>query len=149
MQDIELIIDKPKALNMQNKLTSFSFTFVLWLILFYLWQPLISLIAWGFGFKIFYEHMIILGGLEGFIEMLSIYFTIISILGGGLLLWAYTNKLRFRGKVRRTNMDKVTSVDVATYFKISKKKHDLWMKQKNISIAITDDFQIFVKINKN
>ena len=149
MQDIELIIDKPKALNMQNKLTSFSFTFVLWLILFYLWQPLISLIAWGFGFKIFYEHMIILGGLEGFIEMLSIYFTIISILGGGLLLWAYTNKLRFRGKIRRSNMDKVTSVDVATYFKISKKKHDLWMKQKNISIAITDDFQIFVKINKN
>ncbi|HFC29834.1 MAG TPA: poly-beta-1,6-N-acetyl-D-glucosamine biosynthesis protein PgaD, partial [Oceanospirillales bacterium] len=40
MQDFELIINKPKALNLNNKITSVSVTFVFWIILFYLWQPL-------------------------------------------------------------------------------------------------------------
>lgn len=147
MKDIELIINKPHALRLQNKLTTISFTFVMWMIIFYLWQPLISLIAWSFGFKVFYEHMVILGGFEGFFQMLTIYFWTVFVLGGGLILWAYTNKLRFRGKVRRTNKNNVTAVDIAGFFKVDEKSQRQWQNEKNLTIAITQDNQITVTTN--
>lgn len=148
MKEIELIINKPHALNIQNKLTSISFTFVMWVVIFYLWQPLISLIAWSFGFKIFYEHMIILGGFEGFFEMFKIYISTIFILGGGLILWAYSNKLRFRGKIRRTKTNKVTAIDIAGFFQVDENDQSQWKNEKNLTITITEANQITVATNK-
>ena len=92
--------------------------------------------------------MIILGGYEGFFKLLSTYLIIIGVLGGSLITWAYINKLKFTGKVRRTNMKAVSSVDISIFFQIKKEDHGQWKKQKNLNIAITDDLKITVKTNK-
>ena len=147
MQDFELIINKPKALNLNNKITSVSVTFVFWIILFYLWQPLISLIAWAFGFKVFYEHMIILGGYEGFLEMLFIYLVVILALGGTLIAWALYNKIRFRNKTHRRTVDVVTPKDIADFFKVDAKLQEKKKKKKNLTIFITEENEITVRKN--
>jgi len=147
MQQIQLIINKPQALNLQNKITSVSITFVFWIVLFYLWQPLISLIAWSFGFKVFYEHMIILGGFEGFLEMLTLYVVIISILGGTLISWALYNRFRFKNKTKRGVVDCVSPQDMADFFKVDANLQMKWKKEKNLTVFITEENAITVKKN--
>ncbi len=148
MQEIQLIINKPHALNRKNRLTSASLTFIFWLMLFYLWQPLISLIAWGFGFKVFYEHMIILGGFEGFLEMLSFYLLVISIMSSLLIMWAIYNRLRFKNKTKRQATTTVSAQDMADFFKVNADLQHQWKTKKNLTIFITPENAITVKTNQ-
>jgi len=148
MMEFELIIDKPQSLRKRDKYTSLSITLIFWFILFYLCHPVISLIAWIFGIELFYEHMIVLGGADGFMQLLFKYFFSILLLGGGLIAWALYNKLRFKKKVRRSVSTKINSQDVSDYFKISCEDHQNWKKSKNILINISDELVIKAKINK-
>jgi biofilm PGA synthesis protein PgaD len=147
MKNFELIIEKPEVLRKRDKYTSVSITLIFWFILFYLWHPVISLLAWVFGIKLFYEHMIVLGGADGFMQMLFKYLLSISILGGGLILWALYNKFRFRKKVRRAGSSEINSQDVAEYFKISSEDHENWKSSKNMLINISDELVIKATIN--
>lgn len=138
----DFIIDKPEALRTHHKLTAYSLTFIFWFAIVYLWQPLISLIAWAFGYKIFYEHMIILGGYYGFLELLLFYVITIFILGAIFLLWAKVNQWRFRGKDKRAKSKDVQQSVVAEHYGVSADQHQQWMQQKQITILVTEDFQI-------
>ncbi len=97
----ELIIDRPDLVRPGQKLTAMGITLFFWGLLFYLWQPLLSLIAWGLNIHLFYNHMILLGGHRVFLRLLTFYLSVIACLGGGLILWARINQWRFRGKERR------------------------------------------------
>ncbi|WP_223668859.1 poly-beta-1,6-N-acetyl-D-glucosamine biosynthesis protein PgaD [Kangiella shandongensis] len=138
----ELIIEKPEALRTHHKVTYVSLTFVFWLIIFYLWQPLISLVAWSFGFKFFHEHMIRLGGYQGFLELLLIYLQVIAGLGIVFLSWAKINEWRFRGKNRRTQVARVRHNEVAEYFKVDVDSLRQMIQQKNIALRITDEMEV-------
>lgn len=138
----ELIIDKPEALRTHHKVTYISLTFVFWLIIFYLWQPLISLVAWSFGFKFFHEHMITLGGYQGFLEILLIYVQVVVGLGIIFLSWAKINEWRFKGKNRRTQVARVRHSEVAEYFKVDADSLRQMVQQKNITLRITDEMEI-------
>lgn len=137
MQD--LIIDKPDALKTHHKVTYLSVTFIFWAITFYLWQPLISMVAWYFGFELFYNHMIELGGYKEFANILLIYLQIIVLLGAIFLTWAKVNERRFRGKNRRKLVAVVTDSDVASYFKVDVKELKQLMEQKTLALDISDD----------
>ena len=148
MNQSSLIIDNRMALKTHHKVTSVGITLIFWAVIFYLWQPLISMVAWAFGFKVFYEHMIILGGFEGFVEMLARYALIISLLGGGLLLWAIVNKKRFKNKIRRASGIKVDSESISNFFKVDTYDRVDWVNAKNLNISISDDSEISCSINK-
>lgn len=96
-----LIINHPELVKSGQRLTALGVTLFFWAALLYLWQPLLSLLAWGLNIKLFYNHMIVLGGYHSFLNLLAFYATVIAILGGGLILWARINLWRFRGKERR------------------------------------------------
>ncbi|ACV26594.1 poly-beta-1,6-N-acetyl-D-glucosamine biosynthesis protein PgaD [Kangiella koreensis] len=134
-----LIIDKPEALKTHHKITYLSVTFIFWAITFYLWQPLISLIAWYFGFELFYNHMIELGGYKEFADILLIYLQVIVLLGAIFLAWAKINERRFRGKNRRKLVSVATDSDVASYFKVEGKLLKEMMEKKVLSLDISDD----------
>lgn len=97
-----LIIDRPDWVRPGEKLTALGITLVFWGALLYLWQPLLSILAWGLNIHLFYNHMIVMGGYHAFLNLLVFYAIVIGILGGGLILWARINQWRFRGKNRRT-----------------------------------------------
>lgn len=99
-----LIIDRPDWVRPGEKLTALGITLLFWGALLYLWQPLLSLLAWGLNIHLFYNHMIVMGGYHAFLNLLVFYAAVIGILGGGLILWARVNQYRFRGKNRRTGI---------------------------------------------
>jgi biofilm PGA synthesis protein PgaD len=108
----KLIIDRPDLVPSGQKLTAWSITLFFWGALLYLWQPLLSLIAWGLNINLFYNHMILLGGYRTFLHLLTFYLIVIALMGGGLILWARINLWRFRGRERRvgqgnTRIDKL------------------------------------------
>ena len=49
-----LIIEAPGLQSLKHRFSSSLFTFFFWAAWFYLWQPIISILAWAFGFKFFY-----------------------------------------------------------------------------------------------
>ena len=105
-----LIINHPELVKSGQRLTALGITLFFWAALLYLWQPLLSLLAWGLNIKLFYNHMVVLGGYHAFLDLLKFYAMVIAILGGGLILWARINLWRFRGKDRRRGR---TSTDMA------------------------------------
>lgn len=100
-QKESLIIDRPDWVRPGEKLTALGVTLLFWGALLYLWQPLLSLLAWGLNVHLFYNHMIVMGGYQAFLNLLLFYGIVIGVLGGGLILWARINQWRFRGKNRR------------------------------------------------
>ena len=143
MADIkEFIIDRPESLRIHHKVTALSLTFIFWFITFYLWQPLISLIAWALGFEVFYQQMIVEGGFKGFIDLVLIYGGIIVSLGIGFLLWAKVNQWRFRGKEKRTQPVAINAQQVADYFQIDYSIYQEWAEQKNITLLVENRFKV-------
>lgn len=137
-----LIINKPEELQYHHKITAVSLTFVFWFIIFYLWQPLIALVAWAFGFKLFYEHMVILGGFSGFLKLIVIYTLVVIALGIVFILWAKINQWRFRGKCKRKAIPNISDQDIQEYFKVTPEQFASWKQKKNLTIDIDDDFVI-------
>ncbi|HID70800.1 MAG TPA: poly-beta-1,6-N-acetyl-D-glucosamine biosynthesis protein PgaD [Desulfobacterales bacterium] len=117
-----LIINKPDLKNMPLLFGEGMLTILFWGVWFYLWLPVVSMLAWWLGFKFFYRHMVELGGFSGFIQFLDVFFSGIFLLCGALALWSLYNLKRY-GSYRRRNQIMTTDMDnLAVYFNISSEK---------------------------
>ncbi|MDX1762724.1 MAG: poly-beta-1,6-N-acetyl-D-glucosamine biosynthesis protein PgaD [bacterium] len=114
-----LIIERPDLQTLWQKYSYGFFTALAWTIWLYLWLPLVSLIAWLFGVQVFYEHMILLGGYRGFLQLLTLYGSAVLFIAVVLIVWALSNQIRFRGKERRAPIPPATQEETARFFKIS------------------------------
>jgi len=138
----DLIINRPEHLSTRKKIADASITLLFWALLIYMWQPLISMLAWCFKIKIFYDHMIILGGYKDFSELLLIYSLIILALGGMLIVWAKINQFRFRGKENRKFIELVTVEREAEYFKLDALNLTQWKQYKNCRVQLNQQGEI-------
>ena len=140
--DNDLIIDSPQ---LQKPLTKFSYaflTFLFWLLWVYLWVPLFSALAWLFGARLFYEHMIVLGGYEGFLQLMGWYALAIVVISAVLIVWALYNQLRFRGRERRRFVEPVTVYELSSFFHVDPNGLARWRESKRIRISIDDNGKI-------
>ena len=143
-----LIIDRPELVKSGERFTAWGITLFFWGVLLYLWQPALSLLAWAFNINLFYKHMVVLGGFEGFLVLLQNYAIVIACLGGGLLLWAKINEWRFRGKVRRAQVSEINTHQLAEYFAVSEPSLAVWQTAKVLYVQMTLDGQHIEIINK-
>lgn len=148
MNASELIISKPDELSKLKKIGDFTATMFFWALIFYLWQPIISLIAWSFGVKLFYEHMVVLGGSEELLLIIGVYAFWISIFGFLLIFWAKSNQWRFQNKSNRKSSPLVTSEMIASHYMIKDKVHEKIKGARNVSLWISDEFDITSRVNK-
>jgi poly-beta-1,6-N-acetyl-D-glucosamine biosynthesis protein PgaD len=88
----------------------------------YLWMPLITLFAWWVGAKLFHTHFIKFEGASGLFDKLGLYALIIFLLSATLIMWAYIEQLRFKGKHRRKVGSAVTVEQVAHKYQINEHK---------------------------
>ena len=137
-----LIIDNSGSLNSSQKLTTASITLVFWGALFYMWQPLFSAIAWAFNIKLFYDHMIVLGGYAAFFSLTSIYVAVAGTMMMALYVWAKINQFRFRGKDKRKQMPEVSATKMASAFFVDEEELASWQDAKNVVIHLDDDGRI-------
>ncbi|MCG8672368.1 MAG: poly-beta-1,6-N-acetyl-D-glucosamine biosynthesis protein PgaD [Pseudomonadales bacterium] len=137
-----LIIDEKTLLSTSEQLAAKGITLAFWFAMFYLWQPLISMVAWFFNIKLFYDHMIILGGYKGFFEILALYLLIITLLGGTLILWGKINQWRFRGKERREPQPEASNQEIADFFRVDDCQLSEWQTYKNATVVFDKDHHV-------
>jgi len=96
-----LIINDPDLKSMPVIFGEGILTIVFWGLWFYLWLPLISALAWLFGFHILYSYIVELGGLEGFLRQLNVFCSGIVMSSAMLVLWSFYNLKRYGAYNRR------------------------------------------------
>lgn len=113
-----LIIEAPSLQSLRQRYAYALITLIFWIVWFYLWIPVISLIAWLLGVEIVYQEMVLFDGLRGLLDLLGWYGLVIAVIAlfyGG---WALYNQLRFRGKMRRREPADVEALELADVFDI-------------------------------
>ncbi|MCP5107617.1 MAG: poly-beta-1,6-N-acetyl-D-glucosamine biosynthesis protein PgaD [bacterium] len=114
-----LIIETPQLQTLKHRFSSSLITFFFWAAWFYLWLPVISLLAWLAGIRFFYDHMVGLGGAKGFVQILLIYLAAVLLIGLIFFAWAYYNNKRFKYKKRRGAIWKIGFTNLAERYKLN------------------------------
>ena len=110
------IIVAPERQSKTQRTLGQALTLGFWLFWVYLWLPLISLLAWLFGFQLFYERIFVQQGFQRLLDILPVAAAGVLILSGGLLIWAVYNYLKFRHRHRRTHVERVEPNEIALHF---------------------------------
>jgi biofilm PGA synthesis protein PgaD len=137
-----LIINRPDLVPSTQKWTAWGITLFFWGALAYLWQPLLSLIAWGFNIRLFYNHMILLGGYHTFLQLVWFYLKVIAVLGGGLILWARINQWRFRGKERRQSLGDTDIHRLLTTYGVSSVELNAASQSRIVTVGFATNGQL-------
>jgi len=128
----KLIISRPDLQTFRQRWYSSVITLLFWLIWIYLLSPLISLIAWVFGIKIFYDTMISLGGYKTFFRVFGVYLLAVFIIALIYFGWAIYNRERFKNRERRHKFLSISCVELSSFFKISEEQVQNCKKSKRI-----------------
>jgi biofilm PGA synthesis protein PgaD len=129
-----LIIEHPEWQTPKQKYFIGFVTLGFWMLWFYLWAPLISLIAWLFGIHVFQYQMIELGGYKGVLRLMTNYAIVIVVMGGSLILWATYNIQRFGGMDRRLIRPLVSTEILAKKLNIDADYLEILQKTQVINI---------------
>ncbi|CAN5747566.1 hypothetical protein BH20PSE1_BH20PSE1_25230 [soil metagenome] len=127
-----LVIERPDLQAWRQKYGYAVLTFAFWGLYLYLWQPLLSLVLWSFGFGLAYEQMLNLGGFRGLLDLLGFYVSIIIALSAVFLGWAWINYLRFRGADRRRAAPAVNPREIAQFFNVAPENLIQWRACKSL-----------------
>lgn len=110
-------------------------TLVFWAFWFYLWLPVLALLAWMLGVQQAFKYMIVLEGYHEVIRLLGIYSLIVLLLGGGLVLWAVYNIIRFRGIENRITALPVTPAEIEQYFGHHQTSVARWQNEQRLYVT--------------
>ena len=123
-------LQSPRQLTLYGALT-----LAFWAFWFYLWLPVLALFAWALGVQQAFKYMVILGGYHDVIKLLAIYSMIILLLGGGLVLWAIYNIIRFRGVENRNANLPVTPKEIGRDFGQDPELVARWQKERRLYVT--------------
>ncbi|MGB1092396.1 MAG: poly-beta-1,6-N-acetyl-D-glucosamine biosynthesis protein PgaD [Oceanobacter sp.] len=142
MKNEDLIINRPDWVTKGQHVTAVGATLFFWFALFYLWQPAISLVAWAFNVKLFYSHMVVLGGYETLLDVWVSYALVISLMGGSLILWAKINEWRFKGVERRKHIPVAADEAISETFGVEPDQLRGWRSMKSVILDIDENSQV-------
>jgi biofilm PGA synthesis protein PgaD len=97
-----LIIDRPALVPLSRRVGWGLVTLFFWAVWVYLWMPLVTLAAWSFGLYRVYSEFRWEAEVMELKRLAVLYLIVACALGGSLLLWAFTEYMRFRNSSRRS-----------------------------------------------
>lgn len=112
-----LIIEKPSLAPLPSRLGWGVATAFFWAVWVYLWMPLVTLVFWLFGVRLFgtFVDHTLQTDWRKFAHLVVIYAVVVCAMGGALLVWARIEFMRFRSVNRRTKPVPVSVEEVAEY----------------------------------
>ena len=137
-----LIIDRPDLKSMPLVLGEGILTVLFWGFWFYLWLPLVSLLAWGFGLQIFYKQMVALGGFTGFIQHLNVFLSGVALVSGAIAVWSLYNLKRYGFYNRRNHLLKTDMDQLAATINMPIQKLTEIQQGKHIVFSFAEDDSI-------
>ena len=129
------LIERPDLQSPRQRTLYGALTLVFWGIWFYLWLPLLALLAWSLGVQQAFKYMVVLGGYQDVLSLLGIYSLIILGLGGALVAWALYNIIRFRGLERRIGVGPVTPLEIGRYFQSDPVSVSRWQGGRRLYVT--------------
>lgn len=137
-----LIIESPSLQELRQRYAFAALTFVFWVVWFYLWIPLVSLVAWLFGFELLYDEMILFDGLRALRDLLGWYALVIFLLGFSLGAWAWYNLKRFGVREKRRQAPAVTPLEIAERFGLAEEEVAALKTARRIVFSHDDDGRV-------
>lgn len=128
------IIHRPEWQSRRQRTLYAAITLVFWAAWFYLWMPVMTFIAWLFGFRLAYEHMIGLDGYLGLANLLGVYALVIAIMGSSLIAWALYNYFRFKGVERRAARPAVDISMLCDSYRVDHQRLAQWQQAHRLVI---------------
>ena len=119
-----------------------ALTLAFWAFWFYLWLPVLALLAWALGLQQAYQYMVVLGGWQEVVRVIALYAIVILTLGGGLVLWAAYNIFRFGGVESRTAALPVTPAEIGRHFGQDAESVARWQGGRRILVTHDQDGRI-------
>ena len=129
-----LIIERPELQSMTQRYGWKSVTFFFWMFYIYLWVPLITLVVWLVGVKLFHINMIEFNGYETLVDRLGLYSAIILVISIILIGWAEVNRMRFKNKLRRLDNNVLSVGEVAKKYNLEVSHLTLLRQKKSIKV---------------
>ena len=129
-----LIINEPDLKSMPIIFGEGILTVLFWGLWFYLWLPLISALAWLFGFRLFYSYFVALGGFEGFIRQLNVFCSGVVLSSGMLALWSFYNLKRYGSYNRRTIALRTNDKALMRRFSLTEGQLNHMRKAKRVTV---------------
>lgn len=133
-----LIIERPELQSMSQRYGWKTVTFLFWMFYIYLWVPLITLVVWLVGVKLFHINMIEFKGYESLVDKLGLYSIIILIISIILIGWAEVNRMRFKNKLRRLDNDELSVGEVAKKYDLEESHLTQLRQKKSIIVHFSD-----------
>ena len=130
MGEIE-VFDNPRLKSFWRHLTEGGVTTLMWAGWVYLFLPLLNLILWFLGVRIFYAEVVQSTGYHEFLEMMTRVGWAVVVIFVVLRAWGYYNFYRFGRKNRRTQIGaNHLKEKMAVFFKISPEGVNLMQTSK-------------------
>ncbi len=137
-----LIINRPDLKTRALLIGEGILTTLFWGFWAYLWLPIISLIAWLFGFQILYIHMVELGGFDGLLHQMGTFSSGIGIFSGTLAVWSFYNLKRYGSYNRRNKTLRTNTKQMAEEFSVTYEIIDDIRKSKTVRFHFNDVHEI-------
>lgn len=138
----DLIINTPTMQSLWQRYSSVFFTFIFWVVWFFLWIPVATAFAWYLGIDLVYFEMFEMDGYKAVIDDLFRFLVVVAVLGGSLAIWAAYNYFRFRGKDRRSEQKTITPKEIAESFEIKDSTLKKYQHAKLVSVSFDDTGKI-------
>jgi biofilm PGA synthesis protein PgaD len=123
------LIERSDLQSPQQRTLYAVLTLAFWAFWFYLWLPVLALLAWSLGLQQAYEYMVVLGGYH------DLFTLVILVLCGGLVAWAVYNIIRFRGVERRVDALPVTPAEIGRDFGQDPASVTRWQSEQRLYVT--------------
>lgn len=137
-----LIIHNPNLQTLRQRYAYAALTLAFWILWFYLWTPLITLVAWLLGADRFYDTMIGRGGIDMLMSMLGLFGLVILSMGTVFGGWALYNRWRVRGRDKRRGSPAVSDAELGEYFTLTPEQLALLRDSRRAVVAHDADGRI-------
>ncbi len=138
----DLILNSPSMQSLWQRYSSVILTFIFWVLWFFLWVPVATLLAWYLGYHLVYFEMFTLQGYKQVIHDFVMFIISVAIMGGSLAIWAAYNFIRFKGNDRRTKPQTVTLEDQAEFFGIDSDLLRKYRQASYVRVSFDDNGKI-------
>ncbi len=135
--------------SLWQRYSSVLLTFIFWVVWFFLWVPVATLIAWYFGINLVYFEMFSMDGYKAVGHDVVRFLVVVAILGSSLAIWAAYNYFRFKGKDRRKIQQSVSSKEMAGFFEIDYLMLKKYQHARMLSVSFDEAGKIIGIKEKN
>ncbi len=129
-----LIFEQPSLASLPQRFGWACVTAIFWMMWIYLWLPLVTLAFWLLGIFA-YGDFIGSGAAQQLAEvgrLALVYSCVVLAMGGGLLLWARVEFVRFHDVNRRTRPIPVGLDEVADYAQLPMEEVSKWSNARRM-----------------